>query len=973
MRHAWVTLTPVVVCCAFFRAFAGEATPITIEAADAKPAWPRPGAAIVQLSKAPELDGVASPDEWKQATEMPLRFATGSNQAVGKPDARFRAGHKDGVLYLLIEFDWNAPAEPKATADKRDGPVWDDDGAEIFLCSSAHLDRPVQLLLNLKGIQGDYAIKYDLERDRVVTKDENWNPPWTVKCSRAEKQYVSEIAIPLREVLGLEGKLGEVLRMDLVRNRAGGVPPELHWSPIEGAANCRPDYFGVAVLAGEDPAALTAADLKISSLNEVLLLERKKPVAELSGRPAACVLLNPLNDLVKGLCPDEVKAEVARGAGGAAVSSSVLKWNSGASRISVKSHAGETGGYKLSLTSAGKLPLNYALTFSWSDCLYLEACNPDACKITGKSSTYDYPRTVGRKVVVLKKDTQLSFTRDARSFVLRLPIAFPPPGPYYGTPLLQKLRYRVDAGAWNPVTVAASPREILIADGLPEGPHTIVVEAVDGEAWLDGFLVADERMSRIHGTIHADELDELLTDVRAEIRQDGRIVRTEYVRAPHTGNFDLHGLKPGAYTLRFSASGWEPAELSVTIKEAGAQLDAGLVVLKRQERLQPWGEDKLPRFGQTISLQPGGSFTAVCPNSGGGPLKAALVSRFKTIELALSERKPLNFGRFHELGTVTFKIPDGIPLDMYDLHLSYKVKRWEQIYKLAQSVCVREPLPENYFLAGCGHTNTWGQETSEYLVKLAETARLAGARALLIANEVNAAYVAGALSDLSIPYVTCSGNHTLPHWEEHFGAQPLVCDDGPLRIVTFGRAPFESWLDAERLLTERADASARVWLCFEGFAPLEAIRKAEVDVIFDGHSEDEHPDAAQFPKGTLKLRAPSQQSLRWIPMTRQGAAAAEKECTVLAVPRDDKSPLRAEFSAANDGTAQELSAKIVNEFDLKFEHAWLRFVLAAGKYAVNGGKVLQNFDSDDKKFTILDVEAAVPAHGECSVDAKPAE
>ena len=134
-----LTLALLLSCGFHAYVFSAAEMPVSVTTADATPAWPRPGAAIVQLSHAPALDGVVGPKEWDQAVVMPLRFASGSNKAVEKPDARFRAGHKDGVLYLLLEFDWTDQADPKTTAVKRDGAVWEDDGAEIFLCDSAHL------------------------------------------------------------------------------------------------------------------------------------------------------------------------------------------------------------------------------------------------------------------------------------------------------------------------------------------------------------------------------------------------------------------------------------------------------------------------------------------------------------------------------------------------------------------------------------------------------------------------------------------------------------------------------------------------------------------------------------------------------------------------------------------------------------------------------------------------------------------
>ena len=58
-----------------------------------------------------------------------------------------------------------------------------------------------------------------------------------------------------------------------------------------------------------------------------------------------------------------------------------------------------------------------------------------------------------------------------------------------------------------------------------------------------------------------------------------------------------------------------------------------------------------------------------------------------------------------------------------------------ETFRFAIDQCAHtEPLGESFFIAGCGHMNTWGQQTSEYLAKCAELAQLAGARTLLIAN-----------------------------------------------------------------------------------------------------------------------------------------------------------------------------------------------------------------------------------------------
>ena len=81
----------------------------------------------------------------------------------------------------------------------------------------------------------------------------------------------------------------------------------------------------------------------------------------------------------------------------------------------------------------------------------------------------------------------------------------------------------------------------------------------------------------------------------------------------------------------------------------------------------------------------------------------------------------------------TFQLPKDIPWDMYDLVLSFETKKGAVQRIAGQAVCVRPPLPKEYHVAGCGHMNTWGQQTAEYLTRVAEVTELAGARTLVIA------------------------------------------------------------------------------------------------------------------------------------------------------------------------------------------------------------------------------------------------
>ncbi|MBA2481774.1 MAG: hypothetical protein H0V44_14010 [Planctomycetes bacterium] len=129
-----------------------------------------------------------------------------------------------------------------------------------------------------------------------------------------------------------------------------------------------------------------------------------------------------------------------------------------------------------------------------------------------------------------------------------------------------------------------------------------------------------------------------------------------------------------------------------------------------------------------------------------------------------------------------------------------------------------------------------------------------------------------------------------------------------------------------------------------GCGPFDLLRRHAVVLVVDGHGDDPHPGAAQFPPGMLHTRAPDERSLRWIPMSRGGLAegiASTADLPVIRVPRVGPSPLRVSYSAANDGSADRMTATIVNDCRVAFPTASLRFVLRAGTYRASEGRIVR--------------------------------
>jgi len=601
------------------------------------------------------------------------------------------------------------------------------------------------------------------------------------------------------------------------------------------------------------------------------------------------------------------------------------------------------------------------------DFVLIEAEDSIVCKVEGRVETHIYPRTAGRKMVLLHPGSRLTTTTEAANISLVLPPVFTSPGPRYGNFLPCRLRVRVDDLPWQELAQATARRETVVAENLPAGKHTLTVEPVEGLAVVDAFRFSEAPLAGFAGTLVPVDYSELFTDARIDIFRDDLLIRTEYVGCPRSGTFELYGLPAGVYRLNIRAAGWIDSTLSgLKIDGPGHRPNLGVILLKRDPRCG--GEDGQdrpgPHFGHSISVSPGNSFKTLVNLPGTAIQRARLRSRFKSVDLEVSDTRKFPLGIWNDVGEATFRLPKDIPHDMYDLVLSFATKQGEVQRVSGQAVCVRPSLPAEFHVAGCGHMNTWGQQTAEYLTRVAETARLAGARTLLIANEVNAAYISGALRDLCIPYVVSPGNHTFGRWDDFYGPSSRAHDDGPMRIADFGRRPYEPWNQVEALFQRRPDATNRIVVCYEGFAPISLIQEQELDLLFDAHSDNAHVARDAFPPRAFHMRAPTQESLRWIPMTHHGLdpqVKANADVPILTIPRTGPSPLRTTFQFAEDGTADRQIVTITNEYPLEFPRASVRLVLRRGTYEITGGAIAQKFDSDDGEFSIIDVVARVAA------------
>jgi hypothetical protein len=964
----------VSLCAAFVQAAPFKSAPLAphVTGVAARNVVSKSALLIPQLLDAPAIDGKRE-TLWEKATTGELQYAP-ATLVPHKADTHFRVGHHGNVLYLLLKFDWPKNLKPVANATQHDTGIDRDDGAEIFFAAPDDLNTSQQFMFNLAGVRGDNTF---LLNGKDINYLREWNPQWKLATAfnEEERAWFAEIEVPLAEIPTVRAGIGEVFRFDIVRNAVAHGKRLSHWSPTSGQFNGRPKDFGFAVLTGADSQQFRWQDIPSRHRSQLVIADKTGDYQALNGYPIALNVFNPLASLVKNAPRDLLYT--LKNEKGIIVKQGKLSVATWPHTLTIQppnmrdSASGST--LLLELSAAADRQKLFKTLIHWKPTRSVNAADLTTVKVAGDYQVRIYPRGVNRDVLVLQKGARATLDGEGRAIYVDLPPYFAHPGPRLtGTSLLEsKFRYRIDGGVWKNLAILDLAHRVALAENLPAQTHRIELETTDSSVFISGFTFSNQALAGIQGKITANAYTELLMDVRLDTLavsgKTTRVLRSDYVRNPANNRFNLWGLKAGQYRFRFTASGWQTYETQTISLKAGQKIDLGIVALRQLPALADFTYySSFNGLGKAVSVAPGESFKI--PFTGGSPT-AALVSRYKTIPLKITATWP---GNINQSAQAEFEVPLSAPHDIYTLRLNYN----GYLIQFPQAVCVREALPAEFHIAGVSHMNTWGQESSEYLARVAETVQLAGARTLLIGNEVNAAYIAGALQNVRIPYLVTLGNHTMAHWKDFFGPRTHALDDGPMRIVTFNDAPDESWSDVLRLAQERPEATNRILLAFEAYAPLEVIQQGKLGLLFDGHKYREHPQQEQFPSGTLHIRANDYQSVRWIAMNHQGLDADYRSAYIPAfqIPREDLSPLRAEYSTPNDGSSTWISANVINQTALPFPHARLRFVLRerTGGYKVSGAQLLQEFVSDDGKTRVIDVQMKLKPNSKLAVKVLPA-
>ncbi len=543
--------------------------------------------------------------------------------------------------------------------------------------------------------------------------------------------------------------------------------------------------------------------------------------------------------------------------------------------------------------------------------------------------------------------------------------------PAYGGPRLGKVIVTVDDGSPRLLYPAEEAREVVLARGLSHGEHRVRVvhqpEAGEAGCRISGFRVLAEDSGDLSLHLHGEE-NAFFVDARAVVRRDGEMVRNVLVRNWLTGACRLTGLAAGTgYSLELIAFGWEPRRIDGIAIREGEETRLPPVYLRRQPRTAARGI-RFPALGYPAIRRPGESFR-VRTASYGTPVDEVKLSR-QVGPAAISRALPFEedpeaayyYDREH---TVT--LPPDMPPGLYDLWVwvGGSRGRWER--RSPASVYVVREYPEDPVFMTFGHLDTQGQYQAEFERRLAQIANLIAPDMVLISNSVNPAYISGAHQALRVPYAINFGNHQFYGHERWYGDPVGMIDYGPdLCILNFGHAWHVDLSKAEALMASRADARIKVINAYEPNAPVESfLNRYQVPLIHDGHGP---PPKVTSIGSTPTIRAGkvSSESFRVVRFEDGRVASLTylgDDVAAIPFPREGPAPLEVAWDPANDGTHDRVTATVTNRLEEAFPDGRVTFVLPAGEYSVEGGRLETAVASDDGRYTVLTARLDIPAEG----------
>lgn len=579
-------------------------------------------------------------------------------------------------------------------------------------------------------------------------------------------------------------------------------------------------------------------------------------------------------------------------------------------------------------------------------------------------------------LVTKQPGAALEFSFHGRAAVLELDTLTPPN--HFGPPELGALAVYLDDVLVRLVRPRIEDHEVVLHRSAELETHRVRLvhqaEDVGVGVRVRGVRILEEPTGDLQLTVSGEQHGALI-DVRVLVTQGGKTIRRTLVRNWLTGQCRLAGLPPGdGYTLELTAAGWKGVYFTNISVAAGKETTLAPVYLIR-EWDAPVDDFKSPALGHPVIRRPGDSLRARFEGHQRqirdvrivrlvGPATISRVCGFVEDQAAAFY--------YHREGTVT--LPADTPPGVYDLEVSLTGARGDEIIRSRRSVVVVEDYTREPTFVAFGHLDTWGQYQAEYVHALAEIANLLAPDLVLISNEANPAYAAGALYHLDVPYIINFGNHRAPDPGPWYGQTVDIVDFGTaFTVLNFGEAWDADTTKAEKLLADRHATRIKLINAFEANAPIAGLLdRFGVALIHYAHGPG--PAVARLGQTpTVRVGKVNSESFRVIRFQDgKPVQFTYRDHATAAIPfrRNERPPLRVHFDGPNDGTRHAARAEVTNDLEETFPRARVVFVMTPGNYDIFGGQLERAIESDDGRYRIISVRCDLPAKASVQVSVR---
>ncbi len=209
---------------------------------------------VIKIDQAPQIDGRLTEGIWQQPPLIRRFFPLGGGLPVPETCVAWLAADND-ALYVAIRCQEPFLQERILKHTKKDEPVWQDDGIEIFLDPARTKDSYVQIIVSSAGVIMDGYCQSKIHG----SLDVSWDSGTEAAVHLGQEEWTMEVRIPLAQLPITDPKAEWGIH--LARNQRGRN--SAHLTCLEERIQGFNDLDRFAILKGLDLSKLAVSPLSV--------------------------------------------------------------------------------------------------------------------------------------------------------------------------------------------------------------------------------------------------------------------------------------------------------------------------------------------------------------------------------------------------------------------------------------------------------------------------------------------------------------------------------------------------------------------------------------------------------------------------------------------------------------------------------------------------------------------------------------